>query len=579
MKFQAVLLAVFVTAVVFASKAVPARSAEGPAPAAPAEKKKQPAQPRSAGALEPEAFVEGYDAAQGASAQGAKLPLVLDSVAVMRLTVKFSPEIRRAYERKLSEEARYDFFIANREAFTYGGRTAFHYDRDRFRHETFLNKTLSPQVFVRKEFYNTARTSLDVGYDFEDLETGGESNAFVAASLQVPLFASREALQRSNDKIFQQNEVNDARLAYLEEIRWQISEALESLAGAQRDQETLAFMNGRLADLEKLTGVANSIAGRDASGDLVKLQATIASVKAGIESEKNGLHISAERLKNVIGIPFETELTITDEDFAPFGAETQEDLERVALDTDEEIKTLLNSVRAAQAELELARKGKWDTTFFVSGTREFAGAGETEGDASYDLATGVEVTHIDNRISKSLERVALANIREYKNSIINRRREIHTDILDAYTNLKGMAQEVRAREANLARYLDDYAKGIDQYVAGAISIDELIQKRQAISNEQDAVADARHGARTALASLLSSTGRYEEFVGKDRLNGQPIGAQSSPVKAAPETAAAPAPAREPLPSPAGPEPPDRPAKRSPVPCAPSKADSTLNSVE
>jgi len=448
-----------------------------------------------------------------------EVTLALDAVKVMRLTVKFSPEIRRAYERRAAEESRYDFFIYNREAFSYGATTDFEYARDRDDFDRSVTRILSPQVFARKEFYNTASASLRAGYDLTDSPDEDGANAFVSATVSAPLFASREALERSNDKIYQQNKVNDARLEYYQQIRQQVEQSLESLCWAQRNKEALECLTCYRGDLEKMLETAASIADRDTSADASKIEATLASVRAEYESNANEFEISSERLRNVIGIPFDTAITVTGDDFDPFEGESREELERVAVETDEEIKTLLNSIRNAQSELELARKGKWDTTLYVSATRDFAGNNDREGTASYAVSTGVEVTHIDSRISRSLEAIALANIREYRNAIVDRHREIHTDIVEAFKNVKGLMAEVRARTENLSRYERDYAAGIELYRGGGITIDELIQKRQTIRNEHDAIAWSRHGARESMATLLAATGRYERYL--DGLNGAP----------------------------------------------------------
>ena len=450
----------------------------------------------------------------------ADVPLDLDFVAVIRLTVRFSPRIRGAYERKLAEEARYDFFIYNREAFSYGASAPFEYNRHHNEDATSLEKVLSPQVFVRKEFYNTARASVSVGYDLTDYQNGHEGNAFVSTTVSVPLFASREALERSNDKIYQQNKVNDARLEYYQQIRDQIAEALYELSWAQNNQYGLAYQEAYRADLEELAGIVGSISGRDTSGDAAKVQATLASARAECRSSANNFENSVEYLRNRIGIPFSTPVKIVPDGFNPFQGESQEELERVAVETDEEIKTLLNSIKNAQLELELARKGKWDTTLNVGASRDFAGSGDQGGDQGYSLLAGVEFTHIDNRISKSLEKIALANIREYKSAIVNRRREIHTNIADAYTSLVVHTAEVSSREANLPKYAEDYRNGIEMYKAGSLSIDSLLQRRKDFLGEQQSIAEARDNVHDSLVTLMSSTGRYERYVANGSMEKQ-----------------------------------------------------------
>jgi len=440
------------------------------------------------------------------------VPLALGPAEVIRLTVKYSPNIRSAYERKATEEARYRFFIVNREAFSYGSALNYNYWSTHDDDTRDIDRNLVPNVFVRKEFYNTTSTSLRVGYDVTGNSDDHSGNAFVRAGVVLPLFASREALERSNEKIYAQNKVNDASLEYYREVRDQVGHSLDTFSEAMQAQESLRYEDSYISDLNTIFGIVNFIQGRDTAVDRGKVEATLATANAQRSSDLQEYEVLKERLKTGMGIPFETALVIREEGFTPFADESREELEKVALQTDAEIKTLLNAVRSAQAELQLARKGKWDTSFFVDGGNDFFGAGDDAGAMNYGVTTGVSVTRIDNRISRTLEEIALASIRTYRNDLISRRRQIHTNTTDAYSTVRSQKAEVSAREANVPRYEKDFKDGLELYKAGAITIDELIQKRQDLYGEQSNIAWGRHHALSGMAELLTSTGRYEEYM-------------------------------------------------------------------
>lgn len=457
------------------------------------------------------------DEGPGAAAQAAaemieEVPVALDPEAVMRLTVRFSPDIRRSFERKAAEEARYDFFINSRRGLSYGVEVGFDYDRLHVDEERSLGKTVEPQFVVRKDFYNTTVASVRTGYALEDFQDGHEADAFVEGRISMPLFGSREALQRSNAKIFQANEVSDARLGYYREIRQRIRRALMQLSWAQQNKESLQYIHEYLQDLRGMLTMAESLADRDTTADQLKLSAEIASTEADLTSDQNRLLVAIERLKLAIGIPFETPVDVADGEFNPFEGEGIDGLCRIALETDEEIKTLQNSIKSFQAELSLARKGKWDTSLSISAERRFAGDGELDEQRSYVLSGGLEVRTIDSRISRDLERIALANIREYRNAIESRRREIRTETVDACSTLAAQLAEVKLRSSNLARYWESYNKALELYDSGLVSIDELIEKREDIYGEQQQISWSREHARENVTDLLASTGRYEEFI-------------------------------------------------------------------
>jgi len=457
------------------------------------------------------------DEGRGAGAESVaemleEVPVALDPAAVMWSTVRFSPDIRRSFERKAAEEARYDFFINSRRGLSYGVEVGFDYDRLHVDEERSLGKTLEPQFVVRKDFYNTTVASMRTGYALEDFQDGHEADAFVEGRISMPLFGSREALQRSNAKIFQANEVSDARLDYYREIRQQILRALMQLSRAQRNKESLQYGREYLQDLREMLRMAESITDRDTAADQLKLSAEIASAEAELASDQNRFLVSLERLKLAIGIPFETPVGVADGEFNPFQEEGIDELCRIALDTDEEIKTLQNSIKSSQAELSLARKGKWDTSLSISAERRFAGDGDLAEQRSYILSGGLEVRTIDPRISRDLENIALANIREYRNAIESRRREIRTETVDACSTLAAQLAEVKLRSPNLARYWESYNKAMELYDSGRVAIDELIEKREDIYSEQHQISWSREHARENVAQLLASTGRYEEFI-------------------------------------------------------------------
>ena len=162
--------------------------------------------------------------------------------------------------------------------------------------------------------------------------------------------------------------------------------------------------------------------------------------------------------------------------------------------------------------MNLARKGKWDTSLFLSAERNFAGDGGLDGQAGYVVSSGVNLVHIDRRISRNLENIALAKIREYRNAVVSRRREIHYDTLEAYSSLETYAAEAETRKVNLVAYYEDFRKGIQQYTEGLITVDEVIQRREAIREEESSIRHAHMEVAESVVNLLTSTGRYEEFL-------------------------------------------------------------------
>lgn len=449
---------------------------------------------------------------QALTPAAADVPLLLDTTKVMKLTVRLLPDIRGALERRAAEEARYDFFITNRSGLSCGLEVESEYDRQHVASDRGRTRSLDPELFIQKDFYNTASVRVGTGYSLSDSQHSHEAAAFVKGTVSLPLFGSREALARSNDKIFQQTKVNDARLEYFRVIRWRISWALESLSDAQRFLDEIRSEKEYIDDLKGLLEISEAVKDRDTSSDREKLRATMTSAAAHANTTKHRYTVQVERLKVVIGLPLETQVVLVEADFNPFEGKDLGKLQDVALQTDEEIKTLRNSLMTSQAELDLARKGKWDTSLFVSGRRAFAGNGQREDEAGYTLSGGVTLRRIDARISRSLENIALAKMREYRSAITGRERKIRFNTTEAYLLMESAAEDVSARKANISRYFDDYRTGIEQYRSGAITIDELVRKRKLALEEQNDVARGAQRFRMNVFRLVTSTGLYTQFI-------------------------------------------------------------------
>jgi hypothetical protein len=458
-------------------------------------------------------------AADAPAGETSQVPILLEPRSVIRLTVELSPGIIRARERKASKEARYDFFLSNRRSISYGFGVDFDYDRWHVGPNSGLWKSVEPQISISKDFYNTTSASFSTGYTLDDFQEGHQADAFVEAEVTMPLFGSRESLERSNDKIFQQNELSDAQLDYYREIRQNIRTSLDMLAWAQRSQERLKYDIALVGDYEELLDRAKAVSSRDTTPDQIKLAAVIASARTESAGSRTDLEVGIQRVKLAVGLPFDTPVELSEEAFNPFEKQGEEELCRIALDTDEEMRTLLNSIKNSQAELRLARQGKWDTSLSLSARRDFAGGGERSDQHGYLISTGFEIKTIDPRISRSLESIALANIREYRSAIESRRRSIFADTSESCTQLRGKLDEVRERSANLDRYWESYVRALELYDTGHVGIEELIQRRRDIYGEQDEICRSRHRAREQITALIASTGMYEEFLdgenGKD----------------------------------------------------------------
>jgi outer membrane protein TolC len=439
-------------------------------------------------------------------------PLALDAVRVIRLTHAYYPYIKENYENKMSKEAHYDFFIANLSAVSYGARVSGYKDviDNRWSHSRVYG--WGPELYIEKKFFNSGEASLNVRYNYDNVDGEFGSGTQVGAYLQYPLFASREALERESEKIFWRNELNDANLEYFRSVRDSINSALDAYFQTLEYQERIEYSKLYVADLHALHQRMLNTNDPAIIKDCDKVLAKITSEQAEQQTLIGWFNIDAQELKSHMGVPFECPIVMQIEEFNPFSGKSQDELVRVSLQTDPEIKLLRNAILSAEAELNLARRGKWDTSFFLSGDKTLGGAGSEEGEQGYSIGAGINMRHIDPRITKSMEREAQADIRRYQSSIKSRENEIFVDTIDAIVNMKAYGNKFRTLIENLPRYRSDYETGLALYFDHKITTDELLKKRDDYYEQQRIIADSRESYFSKIADLCASTAQYLEYL-------------------------------------------------------------------
>ncbi len=475
-----------------------------------------PTRPDDGPLLFPEAQPAGADAPQSIPSldelTATTAPLSLNPVCVIQYTHAYYPYIKENYENKLSKEARYDFFMASLSAVSYGARIAGHKDVTHNRWSHSREYGWGPELYVEKKFFNSGDASLNVRYDYENVDGEFGSETQVGAYLEYPLFASREALERESEKIFWRNELNDANLEYFRSVRESINGALDTYFQSLEYQERIEYSKAYVADLRALHQQMLNTNDPAIMKDCDKVLAKITSEQAEQETLVGWFNIDVQDLKSHIGLPFECPIVMQIEEFNPFSGRSQDELVRISLETDPEIKVLRNAILSAEAELNLARRGKWDTSFFLRGEKTLGGAGSSEGEHGYSIGAGINIRHIDPRITKSMEREAQADIRRYQNSIKSRENEIFVDTVESTVNIEAYGNKFRTLIENLPRYRSDYEAGVTSYFNRQTTIDELLKKRDDYYEQERVIADARESYFSKIADLCASTAQYLEYL-------------------------------------------------------------------
>jgi len=451
------------------------------------------------------------------------------------VTFNFQPGVKSSFQRFKSEEARYDFFVASRDSLTPRLRTTNDFGENRYvidRSETISdelvdrNRSHVIEFGVEKRFFDTTELDLAVGYDTEDFNDDIGNQPFASATLRYPLWVSRQKLERTSEDIFRQNELNDTQLDYIQTVRNRIQGALFSFHNVVQLRTTLADTQSRYDDLVAVQTRLREGGRANRAADLSRLDAEIARLAADIRNQTGRFTIDVERLKEQCGIPFSAKIEIVDEPFNPFEGMTHEELMKAALDTDPEIATQRNAVRNAEVQLDLAKRGTWDLTLLLGGRSSMEGQGNLDGSSDWSVSMGLDVSAVDSRVTDSLIRQADANIARFNQAISQREREIYVDTLEPYIRLETISESRIELMNSLPQFEEDYSKGVEEYFAGSLNIDDLITRRENLFNQQREVSSMTFLIGANVSELLSATGMSFELL--EFQNGSPDGLPAEP---------------------------------------------------
>jgi len=442
-------------------------------------------------------------------------------VRVINLAFNNQPAIKQRYQSFKAEEARYDFFYTSRDSLTPGMRVfnKMAGERDPIDGQ-YRDREHVAEMFVEKRFFNTSRLSLSTGYRVTGEQWTGEqaNHPFVAGSLRYPLSASREALQRASEQIVRQNDLDNAKLQYLETVRTRLLWALFDYNGTIDTRDRLEMTRRWLHDLRAMTVEIRQVTDRDVESDLQRVQAEVASVEADWRDLSGRLEVRLDELKSGIGLPFDSTLELLDEPFNPFAGVSRERLLELSLATDPEIATLRNGVRNAQAQLDLARRGKWDAALIFAGESDLEGAQGDQGTSRWQVSASVELRRVDERVTTSLEREALANIERNQQAIRARENNIYVGTLDPMIRMKTLTLNIKHLTSNLDRYRRNYDEGLARYREGELNVDDLLSRRQELFNQQSEIINTKRRVGDAVAQLCSATGKFFDLINEH--NGQ-----------------------------------------------------------
>lgn len=440
---------------------------------------------------------------------------VVDPRNLIPLAFNLQPDIRSSFQRYKSEEARYDFFYANRDSLTPRMRLDNSFAEQRANELVDRTRSHNVEFGVEKQFFDTSSMNVAAGFRTVDVNDGIGNQPYLRGDIRYPLAASRQRLSRTSEDIFRQNELNDARLSYIQTVRSQLQDVLFRFYAVRDLHREVNYRKEWSIDLKALRERMQSAPRPIPPADQQRLNAEIESVDSQIRVRTGRYEIDIARFKGAIGLPFNAVVEFEDTSFNPFIDDIHADLLQLSIETDPEIATLRNSVENAQVQLDLARRGTWDVALLLSASSNIEGRGDEEGNSDWTATVGLDVSHVDPRVTTSLSRQAQANIRRFTQAIAARENDIFVDTLEPLVRIDTLGQSREQLIASLPSFKENYETGVSEYFLGGLSIDDLLQRRINIFNQQDEISNLTFLVGANVAELCAATGKFFEFLAED----------------------------------------------------------------
>ncbi len=454
----------------------------------------------------------GEQAAPDDAAAAESEHYVLTAHNLIALTFDTHPDIRSSYQRFKSEEARYDFFYASRDSLTPRLSVTNNFSESRADETVTRDRSHITELSLEKRFFDTTEMNVGVGWRSDATDQAIGDNPYISADLRYPLWASRERLERTSEEIFRRNELNDAQLDYIQKVRRQISSAQFQHHELSQVGRTADHNRAWLSDLEALARRMDEAANRDLAEDRKRIEAEITRIAADVGVAEGWYDVQTAHLKLETGLPFEVTIELRDEHFNPFKGATLEQLLEASTKTDPEIATLRNAMQNAQTQYELAKRGRWDIALLMNGSSSFEGRGEDEGVSDWAASVGIDVSVVDSRVTDSLMRQAQANIARFKFAIDERKNGIYVDTLEPLIRLETIGASRDELVGNLPRYERDYQQGVEEFLAGALNVDDLLKRREDLFDRQENISQQTFLLRANVTQLCRATGKFFELL-------------------------------------------------------------------
>ncbi|MHC4397168.1 MAG: TolC family protein [Planctomycetota bacterium] len=434
---------------------------------------------------------------------------VINLESIIQLVFGQNPEVVSARYALEAAEFQFKDFERNLSQFTpLLFRSAFERNQRQFNE----GQTHSTRVGMEKEFFDGSSIFTGVGHrgNFGDSDSG--KGQFLETDITFPLFGSNTTLRRITMRSREENEMFNARLEYVDEIRDNIRMAqfnyIDLLTGSERKAKAIECMEdfkGLLA-IERVQ--SNPV-------ERHQIETAIQSLQADILRYDDFLNSGLIRLRFYIG---REELSLSEvnsfdlyaEDYygKSYLSRTVEELLAEANQNDIRIKVLENARKNSVEKKQLAEQGKWDVFVDLNAQYDLNGDGNLRDNNGYLMGVGLRITRIDQTLlNYSLGR-AVAEINKYNTLIRTQRLRTKNQIDREWFMARNRRKQFEELFESVGSQRKVYLQKLKDYAEGKEIVDNLLDSRRQLMHTHISLTHGLEGYYSSIARLDHACGVY-----------------------------------------------------------------------
>ncbi len=381
------------------------------------------------------------------------------------------------------------------------------------------------RVGMRKETFDGKTFSAGMGY-LQGLGEGDyEANPFVDGEIRLPLLGSYTSLNRITARSFEENELYDARLDYIERVRETIQYAQEVFFWLQRRRDERDTTQGVI---EQLREVLDWPRAQQNPADRNQIIDAIQNYQSQLVQTNGLINSMRVQLLDQIGLsvlPLEeiADYNLYAEDYygSSYLAGPVEQLIVEALENDAEIRVLANARQNSELKRELAARGKWDIFGSLFGRYDFERDGDPALPRGYEVGVGLNMRLIDPKLLRLADQRAEAEVKKYEALIERRRQQVYNLIDRKYAQAASYREQSQELQASLVLRRNVFDQKMRDYADGVDTIDNLLQARTNQYRTQLDLVNVLTDFFEIITELDELTGYYFRQLGleMDSLNG------------------------------------------------------------